>query len=224
MELFEIGGVQIGCPREQLTRKIRSKLESGLYESSEARAVQQRLRAGQRVLELGAGLGYIGALAAQITAPENITSVEANPDMLGAIRANYDRNGGEKISLRHGAVVGADFEGETLSFVRAKQFWASRIAEASSPEERICDVPALRINELLAELRPNVVIMDVEGAEQYLFGRKWPRCVKSVIMELHPKQYPSRATIKQIVDCLGKSGLTYDPIASQGKLLAMWRV
>ena len=224
MECFDLQGVTLGCPSAQLTDKIRGKLLSGEYEGSEARAVQLRVKAGQRVLELGAGLGYIGALAARIAGAGNVTSVEANPDMLEIIRANYARNGAGEIDLRHGAVVGQDYEGATLAFTRARQFWASRIAQAEDDGDTVVEVPALRIDALLAELRPNFVIMDIEGAEQYLFSQKWPRCVKHVVIELHPKQYESTQVIKEIVDMLSRSGLTYDPVASRGTLLALRRV
>lgn len=224
MEEFEIGGVRLGCPEAELTSKIRTKLESGQYEGSEARALSMRLRPGQRVLELGAGLGYIGALAARITGGAQVTSVEANPDMLSTIRANFDRNDGAQITLRHGAVVGPDYEGDTLSFARARQFWASRIADMESRAEGLVEVPAVRIDALLEEVRPQMVIMDIEGAEQHLFTRAWPGFVKTVVMELHPKQYESRAVMKDIVDCLSRSGMAYDPGASTGTLLCMRRV
>lgn len=224
MEEFEIGGVRLGCPEAELTSKIRAKLESGQYEGSEARAVLMRLRPGQRVLELGAGLGYIGALAARITGGAQVTSVEANPDMLATIRSNFDRNDGAQITLRHGAVVGTDYQGDTLSFARARQFWASRIADMESRAEGLVEVPAVRIDVLLEEVRPQMVIMDIEGAEQHLFTRAWPGFVKTVVMELHPKQYESRAVMKDIVDCLSRSGMAYDPGASTGTLLCMRRV
>jgi len=224
VERFELNGVALLCPKEQLTDKIRGKLASGEYEGSEARAVLMRLKAGQRVLELGAGLGYIGALAARIVGAQNVTSVEANPDMLAAIRANYALNGVAGIDLRHGAVVGPAYEGQTLAFACAKQFWASRIAGAADIGAGIVDVPVLRIGALLADVAPQFVIMDIEGAEQYLFASQWPRSVRQVVIELHPKQYESAKVIKEIVDMLSRSGLTYDPVASRGTLLALRRV
>ncbi len=224
MERFELNGVALLCPKEQLTDKIRGKLASGEYEGSEARAVLMRLKAGQRVLELGAGLGYIGALAARIVGAQNVTSVEANPDMLAAIRANYALNGVAGIDLRHGAVVGPAYEGQTLAFACAKQFWASRIAAFEDRRARVVEVPVLRIGALLADVAPQFVIMDIEGAEQYLFASQWPRSVRQVVIELHPKQYESAKVIKEIVDMLSRSGLTYDPVASRGTLLALRRV
>ena len=224
MERFELNGVALVCPEGQLTDKIRGKLASGEYEGSEARAVMMRVKPGQRVLELGAGLGYIGALAARIVGAKNVTSVEANPDMIMAIRANYALNGVAEIDLRHAAVVGQDYEGHSLAFACAKQFWASRIAGVGDAGVGVVDVPVLRIHALLDEVKPNFVIMDIEGAEQYLFDAKWPRSVKHVVIELHPKQYESGKVIKHIVDMLSRSGFTYDPVASRGTLLALRRV
>lgn len=224
MERFELNGVQLTCPETQLSAKIRGKLASGDYEGSEARAVLLRLKPGMRVLELGAGLGYISALAAAITGAQNVTSVEANPDMLATIRDNHARNGQAAITLHHGAVVGLDYEGETLAFARARQFWASRIAGVSDSGAGVVQVPALRIDGLLEAVKPGFVIMDIEGAEQYLFTKPWPRSVRQVVLELHPKQYDSAKTIKQMMDMLSLSGLTYDPVASRGTLLALRRV
>lgn len=224
MERFELNGVALVCPEGQLTDKIRGNLASGEYEGSEARAVMMRVKPGQRVLELGAGLGYIGAMAARIVGAKNVTSVEANPYMIVAIRANYALNGVAEIDLRHGAVVGQDYEGHSLAFACAKQFWASRIAGVGDAGVGVVDVPVLRIHALLDEVKPNFVIMDIEGTEQYLFDAKWPRSVKHVVIELHPKQYESGKVIKHIVDMLSRSGLTYDPVASRGTLLALRRV
>lgn len=224
MDLFELNGMLLGCPEALASDKITQKLSTGRYEGTEARAVQMRVKPGHRVLELGAGLGYIGALAASIAGAENVTAVEANPDMLTVIRDNYDRNGGEVITLRHGAVVGNDFEGDTLSFARGRQFWSSRIAKQGDTGSGLIEVPALKIGPLLDEIRPHVVIMDIEGAEQFLFEKPWPKSVRFVIMELHPKQYDGLGAVKNIVDCLSDSGLTYDPGPSRGAVLAMRRV
>jgi len=41
-------------------------------------------------------------------------------------------------------------------------------------------------------------------------------------MELHPKMY-SAETIKEIFDCLSKTGLGYDPGISQGNVVGLRR-
>ncbi len=223
MAIFEINGVALDVPDHILNDKIAAKMASGGYEALEAAGVQARVRKGNRVMEFGAGVGYIASLAATITGGENVVTVEANPDMIPVIRGNLDRNGFQMATLIHGAVTGLDDAEPTIAFERKKSFWSAKLAGMDSNPDAVVDVPMLQLHPLLAEHRPHVVIMDIEGAEAHLFERKWPRHVRSVMMELHPKQYPD-AVIKKIVDCMSASGLTYDPGPSRGRILGFRRV
>lgn len=223
MAEFVINGVALDVPDGMLNARLSDKLTAGGYEGHEAHAAKMRVRDGNRVLELGAGIGYIASICASITGAENVFTVEANPDMLPVIRANLDRNGHQAVTLIHGAVTGLEEDDETIAFERKKTFWAGRIAGVDSDPGAVVQVPLLNIRTLLTELRPNVVIMDIEGAEAQLFDFKWPRHVRGVMMELHPKQYPD-SVIKRIVDCMSASGLTYDPVASRGRILGFRRV
>lgn len=223
MPEYILNGVALSVPAEMLNERIAGKLQSGRYEGHEAAAVQMRLRAGNRVLELGSGLGYIASLCAGITGPENVATVEANPDMLPVIRGNLDRNGFQAVTLIHGAVTGLEDADEHIQFEQKKSFWAARLAGADSNPDAVVTVPMLHMDALLAQYRPHVVVMDIEGAEAQLFERKWPRHVRSVMMELHPNQYPD-TVIKTIVDCMSASGLTYDPGPSRGRILGFRRV
>ena len=223
MAEFEINGVRLDVPDAILNDKIAAKLASGGYEAHEAAALQGRLRAGHRVLELGAGVGYIASLAGAITGGENVVTVEANPDMIPVIRANLDRNGHHAARLIHGAVTGLEEAEEEIAFERKKSFWSARLAGIDSDPEAVVSVPMIQLHGLLAEHRPHLVIMDIEGAEAQLFERKWPRYVRSVMMELHPRQYPD-TVIKKIVDCMSASGLTYDPGTSRGRILGFRRI
>ena len=223
MPEYELNGVRLMVPDAMLNPRIAAKLQSGDYEGQEAHAVQQRLRAGQRVLELGSGLGYISALAAGITGAGNVITVEANPTMLPVIRGNLARNGFDEVEVIHGAVTGMEEAVAEVHFEQKSSFWAARLADEGSDPAAVVVVPMLRLNDLLARYRPHVVIMDIEGAEAHLFERAWPRHVKAVMMELHPRQYPD-TVIKKIVDCMSESGLTYDPGPSRGRIIGFRRV
>ncbi|MEP4246692.1 FkbM family methyltransferase [Tateyamaria sp.] len=223
MQRFEFDKVVLELPDHLLDANLTKKMQSGQYEESEARAARMRVKKGSRVLELGGGVGYISSVCAQITDPANIVTVEANPNTLDIIRHNLDLNGASKAQLIHGAVVGRDADMDTVLFRVGRVFWGSSIADARSPSEDVVEVPAVSIADLFRTHRPNIVIIDIEGAEQHLFDRPWPQHVRQVIMEIHPKRYPA-STIKDIVDCMSKSGLTYDPGCSRGALLAFRRV
>jgi FkbM family methyltransferase len=217
MAEYEVNGVKLSVPDGMLTDRIAGKLASGGYEGHEARAALMRLRPGQRVLELGSGLGYIAALCAGVTGADNVVTVEANPAMLPVIRANLARNEAGGVTVLHGAVTGAD-DAATVGFQTGTAFWGAHIATADTSPEAVVEVPRLSLPALLAKHRPHVVIMDIEGAEAHLFGAPWPGHVRAVVMELHPGRYPD-TVVKSIVDCMSASGMTYDPGPSRGRIL-----
>ncbi|MGJ8547226.1 MAG: FkbM family methyltransferase [Sulfitobacter sp.] len=218
---FDMGDVTLEIPPSLLNPRLSQKITARAYEASEARAARMRLRPNHRVLELGGGVGYISSICAQITDPANVTTVEANPNTLPVIRHNLDLNGAKSATLLHGAVTGT--AQPPLQFSVGKVFCGSAIAAKDAPQAGRITVPALCIWDLLSAHRPHVVIIDIEGAEADLFARPWPSHVRHVIMEIHPKKYPASA-IKNIVDCMSQSGLTYDPGCSTGKLLGFRRV
>ena len=223
MAEYEIDGLTLDVPDALINDRIAAKLASGKYEGQEAAAARMRLREGTRVLELGAGIGYIATLCARVAGPANVTTVEANPAMLPVIRANLDRNGAGAVTLLHGAVTGRRDDGDAIAFDGARTFWAGHIADEESASDRLVEVPALGLDALLDMARPQLVIMDIEGAEEHLFDAPWPDYVRSVIMELHPGRYPD-TVIQRIVDCMSASGLTYDPGPSRGRILCFRRV
>lgn len=223
MAEYEIDGLRLAVPEALLNERIAAKLASGGYEAQEAHAAAMRLKPGQRVLELGAGIGYIASICARVTGPENVTTVEANSAMLPVIRANLERNGFGAVTLIHGAVGGMAGGGAPLAFDAGRSFWAGRIAEEGAASQALSEVPHLGLGALLAQSRPHVVIMDIEGAEANLFEAPWPMHVRHVMMELHPGRYGD-AVIQRIVDCMSTSGLTYDPGPSRGRILCFRRV
>ncbi|MBL4627675.1 MAG: FkbM family methyltransferase [Roseicyclus sp.] len=218
--VYHLNGVDLGLPAGLANTSIIEKLADASYEGDEARAVDRCVRPGFRVLELGAGLGYIGTLAAMKTEPENVLSIEANPDLLPVISANHVRNGVGGISLMHGAVVGHANDGDTASFHIAGGFTGSRLGAKGG---RQVEVPLIGFHELLRAHRPHVVLMDVEGAEAGYFDRPWKCPLRFCVMEIHPKQYGADV-IKKIIDHMSAMDMTYDPVTSRGKILGFRKV
>jgi len=218
--LYRLGGLEIAVPEGLATEAIAGKLADGTYEADEARAVDRCVKPGFRVLDLGAGLGYVGMLAARKTEPADVLSVEANPDLLPVIEANHARNGMSEISLIHGAVVGSAPEGATASFHLSTGFTGSRLGGKGRQQ---VEVPLVGFHDLLRAHRPHVVLMDVEGAEAEFFDRVWKCPLRFCVMEIHPKQYGADV-IKKIVDRMSAMDMTYDPATSRGKVLGFRRV
>ncbi|NKX44045.1 FkbM family methyltransferase [Roseicyclus persicicus] len=219
MPEFRLNGVRLSLPQGLATPAILGKLADGTYEADEARAADRCVREGFRVLELGAGVGYVTALCAQRTDPANVLAVEANPDLLPVIEANLARNGLSGVSLVHGAATGPVEEGATARFVVSEGFTGSSL----DGKGRAVEVPLVSVHDLIRAHKPHVVLMDVEGAEADMFGRPWKCPLRFCVMEIHPKKYPPR-TIKRIVDFMSAMDMTYDPVTSRGKILGFRKV
>lgn len=217
---FSLNEVSLSLPTGLAMPSILEKLAEGTYEADEARAADRCVRPGFRVLELGAGIGYVTALCAARAGPGNVMSVEANPDLLPVIEANLARNGLSGVTLIHGAATGPVEEGATADFAVSQGYTGSSLDGRGG---RTVRVPLVSVHELIRVHRPHVVLMDVEGAEADMFNRLWKCPLRFCVMELHPKKYPAR-TIKKIVDFMSAMDMTYDPVTSRGKVLGFRKV
>ncbi|WP_233252579.1 FkbM family methyltransferase [Maritimibacter sp. 55A14] len=223
MAEFQIDGIALEVPDAQLTDALRKAMGAGLYEHVEARAVAQHVRPGDRVLELGAGAGFIAAQIARRAGAAGLLSVEANPAMIPVIKGNLARNGAQAVSLLHGAVVPDGYEGDEIGLHVPAGFWAASLAAPALKSRRTVQVPALRLGQLLERHRPDVVVMDIEGAEEFLFEQPWPGYLRVLVLELHPRRYPA-STVQRIFDCMSASGLCYVADGSRGAVVVFSRV
>ena len=226
MPTFTIKGVTLRIPEAQLSPKLTEALEKGQYEAGESRALLKHVRPGDRVLDLGAGAGFVSSLAARVVGGENVVAVEANPDMLPVLRRNLNLNGAGDAEMLFGAVVADGFAGETLKFQQAAAFWASRIGAADGAAgkgTRLVEVPALRFGPLVARFQPTIVMMDIEGGEVEICQQPWPDSVRLVIMEIHTGRYPP-GDVKAMFDGLSRAGFTYMPWGTRGEVVVQQRV
>ncbi|MGR3344504.1 MAG: FkbM family methyltransferase [Paracoccaceae bacterium] len=211
-------------PLNCLSPQLVQALESGRYEHTEAAALQRHLAPSDRVLDLGAGAGYLAAISARIVGADRVTAVEAAPAMIAPLRRNLDRNEGAQVRVVHGAVVADDYSSKTVPFLARKAFWAGAIAVPDQADNsRVIDVPALRLRDLLRDYPSDVVVMDIEGGEQMLARQAWPPQVRLLIVEIHTKQY-SPQVLKDILDGLSGAAFTYMPWGSRGETLVFQRV
>ena len=205
---------------------IRKSIEGERYEGQETIAARKHIIETDRVLELGAGTGYVTMQIASLIGSENLMSVEASPKMVPVVEKNLGANLFEGVTVINAAVVPDDFSADHVSFHMTAAFWASSlnptIAKKWKSTETV-DVPAVKIGDLMQEHKPTVVIMDIEGGEQGLFDTAWPAHVRLLVIELHPKLYPDEV-IKQIFDQMSASGLTYCPAGSRGAVVVFKRV
>lgn len=222
MPQVTLDDITLELPDAMATPALMGRLGSGRFEADEAAAARARVAPGMRVLDLGAGLGFVSSILARGAGAGNLLAVEANPAMVPVLRGNLDRNGHGVARVLHAAVTGGE-GGGIARFQVPRAVLGASLARADVPEDEVVEVPSIGIETLIYDHRPELVMMDVEGAEARLFGQPWNPELRFLVLELHPPRYGQRA-IKRIVDCMSDSGLTYDPVTSRGRILGFRRV
>ena len=85
--------------RRVITPAILTAILSGRYEANEARFLPEIVEPGDRVLEIGAGIGVISTLLARLPEVAHIVAVEANPRLIPMIREVHALNGVSGVTL-----------------------------------------------------------------------------------------------------------------------------
>ncbi len=220
MARFQIEDVVLRVPGHQLVPKLKEALSSGAYEHLEVRALTRVLVPGDRVLELGAGCGFLSIHAVRMGA--TVVAVEANPNMIDVIRRNLDINGADDVDLVHGAVVPQVTEPEVRFFLRGG-FWAGSLEGRGGASETEVVAPAVALDDLIKTHDPSVMVVDVEGAEADLFQSWSPGRLRSIVVELHPRRYGPTET-GRIFKGMSEKGFVFDPNGSRGKVVLFTRV
>ncbi|MEL6701838.1 MAG: rRNA adenine N-6-methyltransferase family protein, partial [Pseudomonadota bacterium] len=89
--------MRLNVPRQVASPRIYDRIREGMYENTEAKCARRRIVEGDRVLELGAGLGYVTTICARRAGAQNVLSVEADPTMVEIIRGNLALNSVEEV-------------------------------------------------------------------------------------------------------------------------------
>lgn len=188
MRSFTLRGLTLSLPEAALKGNLERALSSGRYEHHEADALLMHLRPGDRLLDLGAGLGFICALAAGVLGEGAVVGVEAGPETAKLARRNLGANGFPGVKIVRGAVVAAG-EGE-VEFGLRPAFWASALKgpEGWPETAQVIRVPARPIGKLLERFTPTVICCDIEGGELEMLAEPLPR-VRLVVVETHPQVY-----------------------------------
>ncbi|CTQ45379.1 FkbM family methyltransferase [Roseibium aggregatum] len=226
-EEFIIRGVDLAVPNNLLTPAIRKSIENGTYEGMEARQLPRYIKEGERLLEFGAGLGFISAYCASLVNLESCVVVEANPKLIPVIAENHRRNDVKShvinaVALSDDAELWqkVDQNGE-IPFYVTENFWgASLVAQENAIE--VTSVPAISVEQLIAEYQPTLIVCDIEGGEIDLLDRADLSSVRHISFEVH-KSVIGLKGISKIIDVLRRSGLFYDPDFSMGQVIVFSR-
>jgi FkbM family methyltransferase len=213
---FHPCGVTIEAPREILAPEIWEALSSGSYEADELAGLIGVIRPGDCVLELGAGLGFIATFIARALRPRRVVSVEADPRVAAIARRTHALND-VTVELRNTLVAAEDGE---VDFHLQPAFWGS--STTWLPDSTTVRLAATAFRRLLADVRPEVLIIDIEGSEDGLFDGVDLTGVRAISLEIH-RRLLGLAGIRRLFMTLGEAGFAYEPAWSKGPVVVFGR-
>ncbi len=190
-----LGGIELQLDDRWVTPPIHAYIYRGWYEDTERRILEQTLRPSDRVLELGAGLGFITACASQIVGSENVVAYEAIAELAELAATNCRLNGVSPTIIN--AVLG-DHEDVVEFQVDEGEFWRS--ARSPMIEGATRRVAQRSFQGELSRLKPTYLVVDIEGGEAALLGDlTLPDHVRAICVETHPQVAGDDATQRMLM-------------------------
>ncbi len=165
---------------------IMNSLRANKYENAERRIVLQTVQPEDKILEIGAGLGFISTIIQHNCKIDKYLCVEANLDLCEIIKTNHKLNNVTEIELLNGVLVNTTKgipQQESTNFYVRKNFWGSSLEPGN--HIAVKSVPCLDFGNILATFAPTYIICDIEGGEYDLFNNIILSSVKKICIELH---------------------------------------
>jgi FkbM family methyltransferase len=187
-----------------LSPKIRNRLMNVGYEQHEKVMCQDFLTPHDSVVEIGGAIGFIGLICQKKIGIKSYTVFEANPATFQILKRNYELNG-LTANVHNVALAHADGE---VELDVGSDFWENSIIYDKNPAKgcKTVRVPAASLSTILklAKGKPNVLIVDVEGAEQFIDFTQIPEEINKIIIELHPKVIGQETTYNIVANLVIK--------------------
>ncbi len=222
---YLLRGLTFSLPLRSVRGALDQALSTGRYENQEAEALLAHLAPGDRFLDLGAGLGFLCALAARVLGDTAVAGIEAGPETITFASKNLAANGFGGVRLFEGAAIGVGTEDTEwgVEFGIRPAFWASAMQGPSGwpGNAQVIAVPAWPIATLLADFGPTVICCGIEGAEDEVLRQPLPG-VRLVIVKFHPAVYGDKG-VDRISDALILQGFEPDAKGSRGATVVFSR-
>ncbi|MEJ8474058.1 FkbM family methyltransferase [Roseibium algae] len=172
-------GIRLAVPKT-LPEDMRKILYKEQHELPELELILTCLEPEDKVLEIGSGVGMVATTCACICGARNVTCYEPNPNTIDVIRRNFDLNG-LKVDLRVRALT---TKKGTVNFYFSENIVSSSLIDQAFGGET--EVKCDDIGDVVKELQPTTIVMDVEGAEIDLLPKADLSSVKKIVVEMHP--------------------------------------
>ena len=166
------------------------RINAARYEGQEIAGALEVVRAGDKVLELGAGIGIVGAVVAHNAKPAQVLSFEANPQLIPHINALYAFNGlADRIEVRNEVLISAPDAPETIPFHVRNSYLGSSLIDTEARATTRVDVPTASYAKVHRDFAPDVLLMDIEGGELDFLRHASLDGIRAIVIEFHPEAY-----------------------------------
>jgi len=212
-------GIFLELDQKVISSKMIENIKQGYYEKAEAREIGRIIQPGEVILEIGAGIGFISSLIAKHEHTVRSVSYEANPKLIAHITKTLERNTDKtrkNWEVRH-AILSTAQDEETVSFYVHPDFWASSLLPIKNAES-IEQVKVENFNAVLRDLKPSLIVCDIEGGELDLFRNADLTGVKKVYMEIHQNRL-GRRKIRDLFEMFHARDFHYDQHHSHGSVV-----
>lgn len=205
-----------------ISDNLRNRILQGKYEKQEAKCIIEAGEQGDRLLEVGAGIGYISCLAGISGKFTSITCVEANPELISLIRRNHEINKVTADVINGAAVADKGAQGAHAAFFIRNDFWASSMSPRPPGYSKQVEIPQICIQDLIDRIQPTFLVCDIEGGETALIPRLNLAGVSKVMIELHQRVI-GRQGMKTVFDAMSSQSFHYDQWHSCGGVVLFSR-
>jgi FkbM family methyltransferase len=214
-----VHGVKVPIKEEEVSSVIWQALQSGEFEAKEAVIARDLLVPGDKVLELGTGLGVITSVLAN-TPDVLIWSFDANPNVVALARRVLEANDIRNVEVDQGIFTSG--EPDTVTFFIRRDFWMSSLIEEQGLYESTIELDTENLDSFVSKRGINVLVMDIEGAEKSLLAGASLTSVDRIFLELHDHLY-GLSGVRSIFNVLSELGFAYEPRISVGPCVLFQR-
>ena len=220
----ELRGLSVFVDEIQYGDRICTSIDEGFYEKRESGLVDAYVQPGDRVLEVGTAIGVVTMTAARIVGARNVSTFDANPDIVADAKRNFARNGMAQINAQVGVLTNRKRyrPGQHAKFYVAEAFWASRLnaSPTGAGIVKTVEIPVFCLEEELERSKANVMIVDIEGGEADLLSEADLGQVRMIIMETHYWSVGERR-IDAMIGSLIRAGFSMDLVASRDQVVVL---
>lgn len=174
-----------------------------------------------RILDCGANIGAASLFFKRLYPNARITAYEADPELCAMTRRNLERNGASDVDVVHAALWTSTGDVTFLAEGSDSGMIGGLPGAGEGLPVKTVAVPSLRLRDILAGERVDLLKLDIEGAE----GAVLNDCetvlhrVGAIVMDLHEFD-PNDRQSPRVFECLSRAGFVY---SVDGLLGQHWR-